>query len=117
MDYRRDPECLIGMRILKTEKRITLDQEKCAQNILEQMNMQDCKPSKTTTENSLILEVAQEHSVKKESNEFRTLVGSLLYLAKQTRPDIMSITNVLSRFMNDRTVEHFNAGKRVLSYL
>ena len=29
----------------------------------------------------------------------------------------MWITNVLSRFMNDPTVEHFNAGKRVLRYL
>ena len=29
----------------------------------------------------------------------------------------MRITNVLSRFMNDPTVEHFRAGKRVLRYL
>ena len=79
--------------------------------------MQDCKPSKTPAENNLKLEVAQEDSVRVDSHEFRSLVGSLLYLAKQTRPDIMWITNVLSRFMNDPTVEHFNAVKRVLRYL
>ena len=117
MNDRGDLEWFLGMRILKTEKGITLDQEKYTQNILEQFNMQDCKPSKTPAENNLKLEVAQEDSARVDSHEFRSLVGSLLYLAKQTRPDIMWITNVLSRFMNDPTVEHFNAGKRVLRYL
>ena len=117
MDDRGDLEWFLGMRILKTEKGINLDQEKYTQNILEQFNMQDCKPSKTPAENNLKLEVAQEDSVRVDSHEFRSLVGSLFYLANQTRPDIMWITNVLSRFMNDPTVEHFNAGKRVLRYL
>ena len=79
--------------------------------------MQDCKPSKTPAQNSLKLEVAQEDSVRVDSHEFRSLLGSLLYLAKQTRPDIMWITNVLSRFLNDPTVEHFNSGERVLRHL
>ena len=118
MDDRRDPKCLIGMQILKTEKRITLDQEKYTQNILEQINVQDCKSSKTPAENSLILEVAQEDSVRIESNEFRTLVGSLNYLAKQTKPDIIFMTNVLSQFTNGRTVELFQcwqAGVEILT--
>ena len=132
MDDRGDLEWFLGMRILKTEKGITLDQEKYTQNILEQFNMQDCKPSKTPAENNLKIEVAQDDShvrvdshefrslvssVRVDSHEFRSLVVSLLYLAKQTRPDITWITNVLSRFMNDPTVERFNAGKRVLRYL
>ena len=117
MDDRRDLEWFLGMRILKTEKGINLDQEKYTQHILEQFNMQDCKPSKTPAEKNLKLEVAQEDSVRVDSHEFRSLVGSLLYLAKQTRPVIMWITNVLSRFMNDPTVERVNAGKRVLRYL
>ena len=101
----------------KNRRKITLGQERYTQNILEQFNMQDCKPSKTPAKNNLKLEIAQEDSVKVDSHEFRSLVSSLLYLAKQTIPDIMWITNVLSRFMNDPTVHHFNAGKRVLRYL
>ena len=76
------------MRILKTEKGITLDQEKYTQKNSEQFNMQECKPRKTPAENKLILEVAKEESVRLDSHEFRSLKGSLLYLAKQTRPDI-----------------------------
>ena len=98
------------------KKGIVLDQEKYTQNILEKFNMQDCKPSKTPTENNMKLEVAQEDSVRVDPHEFRILLGSLLYLAMQTRP-IMWITNVVSRFMNDPTIEHFNADKRVLRFL
>ena len=79
--------------------------------------MQDVKPSNTTIENNLKLELAQEDSLRVDSHEFRSLVGSLLYLAKPTRPDIMWITNALSRFMNDPIVAHFNADKRVLRCL
>ena len=106
-------------RFLECEfiKQKSLDQEKYSQNILEEFNMQNCKPSKTPAKNNLNFEVAQEDSVGVESHEFRSLVGSLIYLAKQTRPDVMWITNVLSRFMNDSTVEHFNAGNCVLRYL
>ena len=50
MDDRGDLEWFLGMRILKTEKGITLNQEKYTQNILEQFSMQDCKPSKTPAE-------------------------------------------------------------------
>ena len=44
---------------------------------------------------------------------YRGLVGSLLFLAKQ----IMWRVNVLSRFMDRPTNDHWNAGKRVLRYL
>ena len=96
---------------------MSLDKEKCTRNILEQFNMQHCKPSKTPGENNLTLEVAQKRLTKTRFTRVQKLVGSLLYLTNQTRPDIMWITNVLSRFMNDPTVEHFRAGKRVLRYL
>ena len=96
MDDRGDLEWFLGMRILKTEIRITLDQEKYSHKILEQFNKQECKPSKAPAENNLKLEVAQEDSVKVDSHEFRSLVDSLLYLAKQTRPDIIWITNIIS---------------------
>ena len=77
MDDRGDLEWFLGMRILKTEKTITLDRQKYTQNILEQFNMRDCKPSKTPAGNNLILEVAQKDSVRVSSHEFRSLVDSV----------------------------------------
>ena len=53
MNDRGDLEWFLGMRILKTEKKITLYQERYTENILEEFNMQECKPSKTTSRKKL----------------------------------------------------------------
>ena len=60
MDDRGDHEWFLGMRIPKTEKGTTLDQAKYAQNILEQFNMKDCKPSKTSAENNYNMKYLKE---------------------------------------------------------
>ena len=118
MHERGDLEWFLGMRLLKTEEGITLDQEKYTQNILEQFRMQYCKRCKIPAENNLKVEVALEDLVRGHSQEFRSQVGSIFYLAKHiTRPDIMWTPNVLSPFVNDPTVVHFNNGKRVLRCL
>ena len=111
MDDRGNLEWFLGMRVTKHKDGITLDQETYIKQILETFGMQDCNPSKTPAENNLKLEIAKGDSARANQFEYRSLVGSLIFLAKQTRPDIMWITNVLSRFMNDPTVEHYNAGK------
>ena len=46
--------------------------------------MQDCKPSKTLAEININSEVAREDSARVDSHEFRSIVVSLIYLAKQT---------------------------------
>ena len=48
---------------------------------------------------------------------YRSSVGSLLYIAKQTRPDIVWMVIVLSRFMHKSANSHWLAGKRVFRYL
>ncbi|KAL1197978.1 Retrovirus-related Pol polyprotein from transposon RE2 [Cardamine amara subsp. amara] len=48
--------------------------------------------------------------------EYRTLVGSLQYLAL-TRPDVSFSVTKLSQFMHQPTYDHWSAAKRVLRYL
>ena len=79
--------------------------------------MQDSNPSKTPAENNLKLVKAAEVEQLVDETLYRSLVGSLLYIAKQTRPDIVWIVNVLSRFMDKPANSHWLAGKRVLRYL
>ena len=52
-----------------------------------------------------------------EGLDYRGLVGCLLYISKQTRPDILSIVTTLSRFLDSPGMAHWKAAKRVLRYL
>ncbi|CAN6718772.1 unnamed protein product [Malus baccata var. baccata] len=48
--------------------------------------------------------------------QYRQIVGSLLYLTT-TRPDIMYVACLLSRFMHCPTNKHLGTAKRVLRYV
>lgn len=52
-----------------------------------------------------------------QGNEYRSIVGSLLYFSITTRPDISFSVGVLSRHMAAPTVEHLKLAKNVLRYL
>ena len=105
------------MQISQERNKITLDQETYIESVMENFSMQDSNSSKTPAENNLRLVKASESEALVDERLYRSLVGSLLYIANQTRPDIVWIVNVLSRFMDKPTNTHWLAGKRVLRYL
>ena len=47
---------------------------------------------------------------------YKQLVGSLMYLTA-TRPDLMYVVCLISRFMANPTEIHLQAAKKVLGYL
>jgi len=64
----------------------------------------------------------RERDTKKKKEEmqekpYKELVGSLIYLANATRPDIAFISNVLSRYYSNPQQKHWIAAKRVIRYL
>ena len=85
--------------------------------MLERFQMHQCKPSETPADLNLKLQTAQNGDEEVDQRIYRNLVGSLLYLAKQTRPDIMFTVNILSRHMNAPTNQHWLCGKRLLRCL
>lgn len=48
---------------------------------------------------------------------YQEAVGSILYAAQLTRPDIQYAVNTASRFNNNPGMAHWNAVKRILIYL
>ena len=83
----------------------------------ERFQMDQCKPSRTPADLSLKLQTAQNGDEEVDQRIYRSLVGSLLYLAKQTRPGLMFTVNNLSRHMNAPTNQHWLCRKRLLGYL
>ncbi|KAL7685824.1 hypothetical protein Plhal304r1_c029g0095261 [Plasmopara halstedii] len=48
---------------------------------------------------------------------FRELIGSLLYVANSTRPDIRVAVGALSRYLENPREKHWQAGIWILRYL
>ena len=55
--------------------------------------------------------------MKPENNNYASLVGSLLYLANCTRPDISFAVGALSRHLNSPQASHMGKAKQLLRYV
>lgn len=109
-----DIKYFIGMRITRTNDKITLDQNKYLQTVLQKFNMQDCKPQKTPIETKI-------NYVALNSDEHfdapcRNLLGCIMYAMVCTRPDLSLSVNLLSRFSNKNNKELWIYLKRILRY-
>ncbi len=58
-----------------------------------------------------------EHLSKEEHNLYRSIIGSLMYIATCTRPDISFAVGKLGEFLHQPTKTHLTAAKRILRYL
>ena len=80
--------------------------------------MSDCKAVATPGEVNLKLVKSNDEEQKLvDPKLYKSLVGSLLFIGRQTRPDILHIVNQLSRFLDKPNESHWKAAKQVLRYL
>ncbi|GLB42956.1 putative reverse transcriptase (RNA-dependent DNA polymerase) [Lyophyllum shimeji] len=115
---------LLGIRIERetAERRIYLSQTQYIVNKLEEFGMTDCKPVGTPMLPGLKLSSSQSHQTVEEKAVMENIpymnaVGSLLYLATMTRPDIAYAASVLARFNANPGMAHWKAVKHVFRYL
>ena len=50
-------------------------------------------------------------------SRFREIVGSLMWIANQTRPDIANAVRAVARFSHDPKPIHYKAAQKILEYL
>ena len=101
----------LGLRIKGEEGKVTVDQERYIETMLERFQTDQCKPSRTPADLNLKLQTAQNGDEEMDQRIFRSLVGSFLYLTKQTRPDIVFTFNILCRHINAPTNQHWMCRK------
>lgn len=109
---------ILGMKICKHKDMITLDQSGYIERVLQKFKMEDCKPSATPMETGVILNKPKESQDSSACNyDYRGLIGSLMYIAVGSRPDIAHAVSYLSQFNDCHTETHWKSAKRVLRYL
>ena len=77
--------------------------------------MQNCRPVDGPMDPNLKL-LADQSEMYPDLERYRRLVGKLIYLTI-TRPDISFAVGVVSQFMQNPRVDHWNAVIRILRYI
>ena len=112
LDFLGDAKWVLQVKITRAENSITIDQSKYIIDMLEKFGMTDCKSATTPMEKEII-----KSDTKCDKHEYMSLVGSLIYVAVVTRPDIAFAVSTVSQSMSDPTTSDFIAAKRILRYL
>jgi hypothetical protein len=93
---------------------IVMKQEVYAKSIVQKF-MPGCNPVLTPMVPGT--QLTNEGEPLPEDNEYAAIVGSVLYLSVNTRPDIAYAVGVLARFMSCPKVPHLKATKHVIRYI
>jgi hypothetical protein len=100
---------------------ITLSQQAYVQKLMEEFKLAEanhCVDPFLTTDISVPPENQKAYPLNKQEHElYRSIVGSLLYIANITRVDISFITGTLARYQVEPMNYHLAAAKKVLRYL
>jgi len=115
---------ILGMKLTRDRERgvMRLDQSLYLSNVLKRFDMWDCKPVSTPECPSVKLSLNDCPASEDDKKEmcdvpYMEAVGSLLYAAIGTRPDIAHAVNVVSKFTRNPGKAHWLAIKRILRYL
>ena len=115
---------LLGVKVERDRpnKTIHLSQKQYTLDMLARYNFSGCTPVSTPLNPGTALSEAQCPSTPEEVEEMRSIpyisaVGSLLYLAIATRPDIAYAVGLLARFNTRPGKAHWAAVKHLFRYL
>lgn len=105
----------LGIEVVQSKAGIFISQKKYVQEILNKFQMSNCNRATTPTEVGLKL-VQNLDEKKVDSHLYKQIVGSLMYLTG-TRPNIMHVVSLISKYMENPKESHLLAAKRILRYL
>lgn len=107
----------LGIKLERNWKNgsMVLHQEDYINHLLLKFNMTNCNPRYTPLESGLKIKTLNPGVVK--TLPYQELIGCLLYLSVNTRPDISYAVSFLGQFNSCYTTLHWNLAKGLLHYL
>jgi Reverse transcriptase (RNA-dependent DNA polymerase) len=115
---------LLGIEVRRNRERHTIhfSQRSYITSILRHFNLEELKPTSTPMQPGLLLYGSQTPKTTAEwaqmhDTPYREAIGSLMYAALGTRPDIAFAVHTLSRYSTKFGPAHWNTVKWVFSYL
>ncbi len=108
---------LLGIRVVQGKDFTTLDQEVYIGDMLKEYGQENANPVATPADCNVHLETDDGFSQPVDRKAYQSLVGSLLYAAIATRPDIAHAVSTVCKFSSAPTEAHLTAARRILRYL
>jgi hypothetical protein len=99
-----------------TTNTITMTQPGLIKKILSATSMEDCNPNWTPA-NNMALATDEDEEPMNEKWGYSSIVGMLLYLSTNTRPDIAYAVSQVARFSHSPKQSHAAAVKTIVRYL
>ena len=109
----------LGVQVIQDDDRGTvwIGQPTFTESVLQKYSMSEAKSVKTPVSVNSKLLYASDECELVDQVLYQSAVGSLLYLATRSRPDIAFAVNNVARFCSKPTKEHWMAVKRIFRYL
>ena len=96
---------------------IELHQKQYSENMLKKYQLEDVKSVSTLADTNVRLQKNDGVSKTVDPVVYQSMIGSLLYAAVGTRPDISHAVGVVSKFSSKSSEAHLTAVKRIYRYL
>ena len=107
----------LGIEIERNEKGdFLINQKNKIKSLVKEHNLEDAKPINLPISTTYLKEKGEEDLLE-NNNEYRSIIGSLLYLATISRPDISAAVSILSRRVSNPRARDLNEALKVIKYL
>ena len=112
-----DVKYCLGIEFTQNEQGIMMSQRGYISYMLNRFRMSDSRPVATPIDFGTNLKQSKNQTNDTEEKiPYRELIGSLIYLAVCSRPDISYAVSYLSQYNSCYDSSHWTAAKRVLRY-
>jgi hypothetical protein len=101
---------------------VSITQTAKSEELIIAHGMADCNPVASPYRSGFVIDRIPNDGIPLEDKPklvklYQSLVRGLLWLQRQTRPDISTAVSLLSSYSHKPTQSHYESGKRVLVYL
>ena len=118
-----DCEWILNMKVTRNRdtRTLTLSQEAYVKRVAETYDLQECKSATNPLVDTDLYTPPSDADTTplepKGVTEYQSMIGSILYAALTTRPDIAFAVSELSRFNSCPTRLHYKAARHTIRYL
>lgn len=112
-----DVKHYLGIRVTRSDGQFFLNQQAYIEKVAERFGQTSAKRSPIPMDPGYPNAQQKEEVPMPRNDEFQSLVGALLYIAVNTRPDIAISASILGRKVSRPTEADWTEAKRTLRYL